>query len=148
MKQITPMNPSKSATARVVNPMPTPTVCPCCNNKVILSKNSIIYGGKEIGEWPWVYVCVDITCRASVGLHPLTAIPLGTLANRQTRQARQKAKEVFNSWLKDGGLSRNAAYSLLAFKMGLDPAKCHFAMFTFANCDQAIKIIEQQQAFA
>ncbi len=41
-------------------------------------------------DWPWVYICEG--CGSYVGMHPFTDIPLGTLADAATREARKECK--------------------------------------------------------
>lgn len=129
----TPWNPSKRATARVKNPLPAPEVCKC-GGKVELVKNSEIYG-REYGEWPWAYFCRD--CDSYVGLHPFTNIPLGTLADKETREARKDAKNPFERLFKSGRMTRNEAYQALAKKMGIDVGECHFGWFDIDQCKKA-----------
>jgi hypothetical protein len=103
----TPWNPSRTATARVKDPLPAPTQCPKCASPVELVSNAVIYG-REYGEWPWVFKCTACDCR--VGLHPFTAIPLGYLADGATRDARKGVKVHFNGlWQKKGAESSHAA---------------------------------------
>lgn len=130
-------NPSKSAIARVRNPLPKPTTCPCCGGSVELVENSEIYG-KPYGDWPYAFLCTNWECRAYVSLHPFTDIPVGTLADKETRQARNAVKPLFNQIWKDGHMTRTAAYRWLAQQMGIeDPEHCHIGWFTAIQCRQA-----------
>lgn len=149
----TPWNPSRRATARVPLPhMPAPTSCPHCGAGVELVKNSFVYAGREYGDWPWVYVCSKLgtTCDAYVGLHPFTAIPLGTLANAEEREYRKRAKSLFNPCWEAGPVQerfqrRTAAYAWLAEAMGISTAECHFGMFDVARCEAAISILRERR---
>lgn len=135
----TPQNPSRSATARVTNPLPVPTVCPYCDGAVELVNNSEIYG-RSYGEWPWAYRCADDDCDAYVGLHPQTAIPLGTLANAQLRQGRKDAKAAFNPIWKQGEMTRSEAYRWLAGALNIaDVGQCHIGWFDLAMCRQVTR---------
>lgn len=129
----TPLNPSKTATARVNNPLPVPDACKC-GGTVELVKNSEIYG-REYGKWPWAYLCRD--CDSYVGLHPFTNIPLGTLANKETRDARKNAKYHFEKLFKSGRMTRSEAYQALANKMKIDTGECHFGWFNIDQCKHA-----------
>lgn len=141
----TPWNPSRRATARVVDPVPMPTCCPNCGDAVSIVRNGEIYG-RDYGEWPWAVRCDSEHCDSYVGLHPFTSIPLGTLANPQMRQWRRAAKDLFNPLWQDpvgkAVYSRTQAYELLADAMGLGRAECHFGLFTVEQCQQAIAIIK------
>jgi hypothetical protein len=145
---VTPWDPSKRATARVKNPIPVPTDCPHCEGTDIeICKNSRVYRGQTYGEWPWVVMCN--TCSAYVGLHPFTCIPLGTLADRQTRDARKRVKHEFIAWQETNNLSRNDAYRLLAQMMRIPCEQCHFGWFDVDQCDLAMhavrKLVKQKR---
>ncbi len=140
----TPLNPSSKAIKRVTNPLPIPTSCNCCNDWetgepssdcIELVENVEIYG-RNYGEWPWAYRC-DI-CSAYVGLHPYTNIPLGTLADGPTRQARKTCKAPFEALYKTGAMSRSEAYKRLAGKLGINKNECHFAWFDAGMCGRAL----------
>jgi hypothetical protein len=136
-----PANPSRTATARVGNPLPVPTACPFCKGPVTLVENDVIYG-RHFGEWPWAYDCRP--CDAYVGLHPFTAIPLGTLATREIRNARQQAKAVFNPRWMNGGMTRSAAYAWLAQALGIaDVEQCHIGWFDVAQCRRVVEVCTQ-----
>lgn len=144
----TPDNPSSSATARVKNPLPAPTICRFCSGSVRIAGHAEIYGGREFGDWPYVYLCDS--CEAYVGLHPFTAIPLGTLADEPTRKARKECKpyfeRLFNRKLKVSGLTvpqrfatmdRSEAYRWLANQMQIPIGECHFGWFDIEQCNRA-----------
>lgn len=140
----TPHNPSIKATKRVKNPLPAPTKCPHCHNQetgepfgsISIVENKEIYG-RNYGEWPWVYMCDQ--CSAYVGMHPFTNIPLGTLADAPTRQARKECKEPFERIHKSGKMSRGDAYKALADKLGISAGECHFGWFDVDMCRKAKK---------
>ncbi|WP_255218891.1 zinc-finger-containing protein [Paraburkholderia kururiensis] len=132
----TPWNPSRRAIARVKNPLPAPTECPRCGGgPVEVVRNAEIYG-RDYGEWPWTYLCRH--CRAYVGMHPFTAIPLGTLADAPTREARKRAKAAFNPLWQSGEMTRTEAYAWLAARLGIAAAACHIGWFDVAMC-QAVE---------
>jgi hypothetical protein len=138
-----PANPSRTATARVGNPLPAPTTCPHCGGPVKLVENDVIYG-RHYGDWPFAYDCR--ACDAYVGLHPFTAIPLGTLATRAMRDARQQAKAAFNPlWLdKKASMSRTEAYAWLAGALGIaDVEQCHIGWFDVAQCKRVVEVCSQ-----
>lgn len=146
----TPLNPSRSATARVKDPLPVPTFCPNCAGVVKLVSNAEIYG-VEYGEWPWAYRCIRPGCDSYVGLHPFTAIPLGTLAQAPTREARKRAKAIFTKlWQRSGGhaMTRSEAYLWLAQRLGLPPRQCHIGWFNVATCEQVVEICAKELALA
>lgn len=140
-EQITPWNPSRRATARVPDPLPAPTHCPHCGRPIQIVNNRAIYG-KEYGDWPWAFWCKP--CDAYVGLHPFTGIPLGTLATRPLRDARKKAKALFNELWQSGEMTRSAAYAWASKTLQLPPKETHVAMFDIATCNRLIEEIRKR----
>ena len=129
-----PWHPSAKATKRVLNPLPAPTVHEACGTAVEIKHHTQIYG-REYGEWPWMYRCA--TCDAMVGMHPFTSIPLGTLADRALRAARNAAKKPFEQLWQDQWMTRSEAYAELAAHLGIDVEACHFGWFDAAQCERA-----------
>lgn len=127
----TQWNPSRRATARVKNPLPAPTVCPHCAGEVKIASHDEIYG-KAYGEWPWAYLCTS--CRAYVGMHPFTNIPLGTLADAPLRKARKECKQPFEMLWQSKKMTRDEAYAGLAKHMGVATEECHFGWFSVEQC--------------
>ena len=142
----TPANPSRTATARVKNPLPAPTECHYCTGEVVIAHHRDIYG-RAFGHWPWAYLCSG--CGAYVGMHPFTAIPLGTLADEKTRHARKVCKPAFERlWGAEGWMTRKEAYAALAAELGIPVGECHFGWFDAAMCEraeQACRRIAQRQ---
>lgn len=143
LEKITPPYPlpyvSRASLRRIANPLARPHKCPFCEGEVALDSNDVIYRGKRYGDWPYVYHCAG-ECDAYVGLHPNTDVPLGTLADRTTRDARKEAKDLFFKWQDMADLRKNStqAYIILAEAMGIEVAVCHFAMFDADACNRAI----------
>lgn len=139
LEKITPPDPlphvSRRALKRVKHPVAVPTVCRYCNGAVDLVDNSEIYNGRSYGDWPYAYLCS--CCRAYVGLHPDTDLPLGTLADKPTREARNATKKTFETIWRDQYMSRAEAYAWLAGKLGISVADCHFGLFEPAQCKLA-----------
>lgn len=141
--EYSPFNPNLKAILRVTDPFPAPTECPHCHGPVEITKNSAIYNGKEYGEYPWIYLCVNKHCWASVGMHKETNIPLGTLAHAPLRRLRMDAKNEFNPvWQQGGKMSRSEAYSWLAKEMGLPLSACHFGLFNEDQCRAVLEIMD------
>lgn len=132
-REVTPWAPSRRATARVLDPLPVPTHCHHCGGECSIVSNAEIYG-TEYGQWPWAVLCKG--CKAYVGLHPFTGIPLGTLANEAERSARKLTKPIFNAIWQHGHMERTQAYAWLVREMGLTRAQCHIGMFTVEQCAQ------------
>ena len=132
---------SRRSLKRVKDRLPVPTACSYCSGEVKLASNEEIYG-REYGDWPYCYMCT--ACRSHVGLHPKTDIPLGTLADASTREARKRAKAAFQEvTLFRFNRDRTAAYHWLGGLMKIDPRTCHFGMFTVRQCNQALGAIQK-----
>lgn len=130
---------SRRALRRVKDRVPIPTSCPFCSRNVELVRNDVIYG-KQYGDWPYAYRCQP--CDAYVGLHPHTDLPLGTLADSQTRKAR-KHKSRFIRLVKTRFKgNRSAAYAWLATELGLEVRLCHWGLFTAEQCQHALGAIQ------
>ena len=110
---------------KIKDALPKPTHCDnCCSVNIELTTNDKIYG-RIYGEWPKIYFCND--CCAAVGCHPKTEVPLGRMADRQTRHLRSRAHDEFDKLWKSGLMSRSKAYNWLALALEIDPAQCHIS---------------------
>lgn len=119
---------------RVTDRLPPPTECPCCGGSVSLVNNCRFYGGREYG-WPLAYAC---RCGARVGCHPKTTVPLGTLADADTMEARRQAHIAFDPlWRNRGPGMRGRAYRALSKAMGVERAH-----ISWMGADQCRKIVE------
>jgi hypothetical protein len=127
---------SRRALGRIDDALPIPTECRYCAGPVALVDNSEIYRGRSYGGWPFAYWCKD--CDAMVGLHPDTDLPLGTLADKALRTARQQCKAPFERiWRVLRLKSRKGAYAWLAEQLGIPVAECHFGLFEVEQCERA-----------
>ena len=117
---------SRSALKRVKDALPAPTKCHYCDGDVCLVGNHEVYG-RNYGDWPYIYLCQD--CSAYVGLHPNTDLPLGTLADKKTREARKDGKGKFITLMRKRNMKRDNAYKWLAKRLRISQDKCHWAMF-------------------
>ena len=118
--------------------MEKPTVCRYCGYPVIYTSNSEIYG-KEYGNGK-CYLCRN--CKAFVGVHNGTDIPLGTLANNELRKYRKEAHFWFDKIWKGSKKikTRNNAYEWLSLQLNIPKEKTHIAMFEKEECKKTIKI--------
>lgn len=133
-KTATPFNPDANAIKRVPDPHHLSDECEHCGGIVTVENNSIIYS-KEYGHYPWIYYCN--WCSASVGMHPYTNIPLGTLANREIKEARKDSKASFFKYVKVSGYSRSACYAHLSKALSISPKETHFGLFDVERCNAA-----------
>lgn len=137
MATYTPFKQDPAARKRVppASRLKPPTCCNVCGmDGVQLINNSAIYG-RSYGDWPWAYKCPH--CHSYVGMHPGTNIPLGTLADKPTRDARTRIKPLFNKLWKEDGMTRSQAYQWLSDQLGIPAAACHFGLFSKEMCGKA-----------
>lgn len=127
---------SRTSLKMVLNPLPVPESCSHCgpDSPVFLVNNEEIYG-RSFGDWPFAYLCPN--CERYVGLHPGTDIPLGTLADRSTRDARKKHKKVFHEMASAMKYTRRQAYQALADEMNIPVEQCHWGWFNEKQCEEA-----------
>ena len=125
-----------------INKIPIPTKCRYCGHEVILTSNAEIYG-KEYGNGK-CYLCRN--CRAFVGIHTGTTIPLGTLANDELRKARNEAHKLFDKLWKSPTriMTRYEAYKWLANKMNLKIEETHIALFEIKQCNKVIELVKEK----
>lgn len=118
-----------------------PKICRYCGHDVVLTSNAEIYG-KEYGNGR-IYLCRN--CRAYVGTHTGTNIPLGTLANNELRKVRNETHIIFDKLWKSPTriMTRHNAYKLLAKRMGLKIENTHIAWFELEQCKQVKRICEE-----
>lgn len=133
---------SRRALRRVKDRVEPPTCCPYCSGSVELVRNDTIYG-RAYGDWPYAYLCR--ACDAFVGLHPETDLPLGTLANRELREARKRSKSLWQAITRMKQLNRNDAYRWLAERMGIAKQDCHFGHFDLERCQKAFTVCQQER---
>lgn len=121
--------------AKVRDALPSPCTCSYCGGRVDLVNNAVIYG-KAYG-WPLTYRCHD--CKAKVGCHPGTDIPLGTLADAATQKARMAAHQAFDPiWKGKGPQARSRAYRALARAMNQPAA--HISWFNRDDCEKVVEL--------
>ena len=138
-----------------VSRLPLGTVCkyPClCGGKMKLREASfgIFYG---CASFP--------NCYASVSAHQSTGEPMGTPADEETKAARMRAhlhfdklwdrkKAQFNPLWKKAEefklMRRGEAYEWLRKKMKLTKEEAHIGLFTKAQCELVVVLVESKLA--
>ena len=123
----------------------TPT-CPYCQAPATLTTGAIIYPHiRDLADKP-IWACMP--CKAWVGCHPGTQMPLGRLADAELRTAKQAAHNAFDPLWKgkirrDGCSKRNArgaGYAWLAKQLGIPGEDCHIGMFDVETCRRVAEI--------
>ena len=90
-------------------------------------------------RYGWFYSCEKFpSCEGSHGAHP-DGRPMGTPANAETKRARRRAHEVFDTLWKGGAMRRGDAYEWLAQQFGR-PA--HIADMDVADCDRVVALVK------
>lgn len=81
-------------------------------------------------------------CDAYVGCHRNSPAhkPLGSLADRETRQWRSRAHEAFDVYWKSGSMSRTQAYRLLADKLRLRRGRAHISWMDAEQCQAVVEV--------
>lgn len=115
-----------------------PTLCDnCSSHRVALVSNHLQYG-KLVGDWPLIYYCFK--CKASVGCHFGTSIPLGRMADRDTRRERRRTHKYFDKLWQEGLFgSRRSAYIWLSQELGIKRSVCHIGLFDYNTCIEVTK---------
>lgn len=84
-------------------------------------------------------------CKGAHGAHQGDGRPLGTPADRETKQARIAAHDAFDRYWRGRMMPRKEAYRRLAAALGIDRSKCHIGMFDRATCERVIEICRSGQ---
>jgi hypothetical protein len=110
--------------------------CPYCG------KPSEPVTGKEIyphrGDLHNLKFFACMPCDAYVSCHKATGAPMGRLANKELRKAKQKAHWAFDKLWKDGYMKRKEAYQQLADRMG--KTEVHIGEMDEEQCAEVVKI--------
>lgn len=118
--------------------------CPECQSLGQLVGGDVIYPSRSDLSHKTFYKC-PFCPDTYVGCHPGTTNPLGRMANKQLRMAKQRVHAVFDPlWeAKMGreriakGAARKKAYRWLAEQLNIPYDECHVGMFDAALCARA-----------
>ncbi len=116
-------------------------ICPYCNKEAVWCENKEIYG-RNYGKSYMVYLCKE--CDAYVGCHQNTQKPLGTMANAELREWRQKAHAVFDPLWKGKNHSkqeRTKAYKRLNREFGRE---IHIGESDIETCKKIIELLDNK----
>ncbi len=111
--------------------------CPYCGATVVYRKADDIYHDHKDRM---MYVCSRYPeCDAYVRVHEGTNIPVGTLANRNLRSLRRTAHQYFDKLYKTGIMSKDEAYSWLAYLIDSPISQAHIGYLGEYYCREVIK---------
>lgn len=120
-----------------------PTICNICGGRVIYTKNSAVYHGKQYGSGH-CYLCQN--CGAYVGTHisrPREAF--GILSNERMRKGKKLCHEIFDSKWKNAKSKkrkkRNDLYYWLSRRLSIPLNECHFGYFGLQTLRRAYRIL-------
>lgn len=123
----------------------TITTCPYCGDEARAVTGGELYPHRLDLYGLKFYQCAP--CDAYVGTHKTSGAPLGTLANRELRAARNAAHKVFDPlWRNNPKLSRTKAYLWLARAMDMPVEKTHIALFDVEQCRRVVQLCAQLRA--
>lgn len=78
-------------------------------------------------------------CTGVHGAHQNSGKPHGIPADKETRQARVKAHEVFDAYVKKWFPNRREGYTFLQNIMKMTPSEAHISRFTKEQCEDLVK---------
>jgi hypothetical protein len=110
--------------------------CPYCKKEAEWVENKEIYG-VNLGKSYMMYLCRP--CNAYVGCHNNTTSALGTLANKELREARKKAHKALDPLWQKGRYSRTAVYDMMKLHFGY---KVHIGSSDVKMCNDIIEFVK------
>lgn len=116
-------------------------ICDYCGEPAEFVDSKVIYG-KSYGM---VYLCKCVQSWAYVGVHKNSNKPLGRLADKDLRKAKNQAHAAFDPIWKDEHMTRSKAYKWLADKLGIESAgrDCHIGMFDVDKCLDVVRVCNE-----
>lgn len=121
----------------------TPDVmCPYCDCHTALVPARYVFGKHTNNPRQMLYFC--LICGARVNCHKTGPVPMGTPADKATRDARRRAHDVFDQLWKSRTLTRWGAYMWLSQQMGLPQDKTHIGMFDAQQCDRVVQLCKKR----
>jgi zinc-finger-containing domain len=129
-------------------PKHTPIKCPYCGQPAERVTGAALYPHRPDVAQRIYWRCPG-ECRAWVGSHPGTDVPLGCLANAELRKWKRKAHDAFDPlWRTNGGKNKRAkarsrGYAALAKVLGIAPQDCHIGAFDLETCKRVLSVLPE-----
>ena len=120
--------------------------CQTCQGDCRLTDGAEVYPNRtDLAALP-IHVCDK--CKTRVGCHPGTTTPLGTAADRATRNARSMLHAVIDPIWRDGKnrANRPDVYAYMAHRLGIHIADCHVGHFDAPTCVRAATMMRSVNA--
>lgn len=118
-----------------------PETCHLCQSPVRLVHNREIFN-EEAGDWPYAYMCTK--CKAYVGLHRRTDVPLGTLATPKTHELRSHIKYLVNRLFRPAsGEPLSKMYADFSNLVNIPSHRCHVDFFDEETCKSVLKTLNE-----
>ncbi|MBK8583262.1 MAG: hypothetical protein IPL86_16035 [Flavobacteriales bacterium] len=123
--------------------------CQYCGRAAKLVRGVTLYPGHPETHDKYFWRCAP--CGAHVGCHPRNKntkgkpndgkIPLGSLANKELRRARNRAHAMFDPLWRKGKMKRGEAYSWLRETLGISKEACHIGRFDVELCNRTVDAV-------
>lgn len=137
-----PKGEEKQSVAEWLHKQEKSVICPYCKYEAEFMTSKEFYG-KDYGTNIWV--CHS--CEAYVGTHGKSKNPLGTLANKETREWRKQAHKYVDPLWKSKKMKRGEVYRWIQKVMAMTPQEAHIGNFNVEQCKKIIrKVGEEMQA--
>lgn len=132
-------------------------LCSYCDGRARLTTGAELYPGRPDLSGKLFWFCAP--CRAWVGCHAAAkpngkggqgdgTVPLGRLADRALRRAKQAAHDAFDPLWRSGEMSRQGAYAWLAGALRIPNRACHIGGFDLEQCQAVIAACAARRATA
>lgn len=116
--------------------------CDYCGAGAELVGGDVVYPHRPDLRSKKFWRCVP--CKARVGCHPRTTVPLGRLANAELRAAKMLAHAAFDPlWKGKAPGQRGRTYAELAKRLGILQEDCHIGMFSVEDCERVVKVCRE-----
>ena len=120
-------------------------ICPYCGSEAVLKLANKLLGSHAGHAGQQLYVCANWpACDAYVFAHRHDTSPMGTLANKELRQKRIQTHNALAAYQRATQMQKWAAYIWLEGKMGLTEESMHIGLFSSADCDRAIALLNKE----
>ncbi|WEM34393.1 zinc-finger-containing protein [Xanthomonas phage X1] len=115
--------------------------CPYCKKEATLETGETIYPHRPDLYTLYFWACMK--CKAWVGCHGTSQVPMGRLANAASRKLKSKAHSFFDPIWKTGYMTRTRAYAWLQGMTGLSADDCHMGMMDDEMLRKVAKMCRQ-----